>query len=627
MVGLALRNKLHSFRQIGRAFSTASAGNLRILEVGPRDGLQNVKTQIPTDVKVELIQRLAAAGVRNIEATSFVPPKWIPQLADQRQVMKALGPWAEKQNVELPVLVPNMRGLDNAIEAGAKSIEIFASATEGFSKANQNSSVEQALDIAAAVARKALSAGLTVRGVTSCIFVDPYTGSTAPEQVLYVVEKMLAMGCYEVGFGDTLGVGTASQTRALLEVLLERVAPSQLAGHFHDTYGQALSNVVAAYDMGVRSFDASVAGLGGCPYAKGAQGNLATEDLVYMLESSGVKTGIDLVELSKAGDWIAARVGVPNRSRAGVAMLAKSVGDAKTSVSTKDNVASSKSSSAEVAGNLASGTEWVDLVSTGDVLVYKRGTTAKIVLNRPQRGNSMSRSMLESLTTLFRDLSEDAAIFHIILAAKGRYFCTGMDLGPSTDRTSTEGGYYSLVKGLFTAIEDCKKTTIAVVDGPAFGGGVGLTFACDVRIVSRKSKWSLTEVRLGLQPAIISRFMAREWGFAFSREAILSGREVLPDELLRIGAIHAVAEDSEGLDVAADKYLEQLRRCAPGAAAKCKDLVRLAWLDAGGLQQEAAIQECFGTMMGLGSEGEYGIGQLQKKQPVDWAKFTLSFAT
>ncbi|KAK4621451.1 Hydroxymethylglutaryl-CoA lyase, mitochondrial [Fulvia fulva] len=627
MMAFVLNNSLRRLHRVGRAFSSASVERLRILEVGPRDGLQNVKAQIPTDVKIELIQRLAVAGLRNIEATSFVPPKWIPQLADNRKVMDVVGPWAQKRDVELPVLVPNMRGLDNAIEAGASSIEVFASATEGFSKANQNTSVEQALDIAASVARKALSSGLAVRGVTSCLFADPYTGATKPEQVLYVVERMLAMGCYEIGLGDTLGVGTASQTRALLEVLLERVDPSKLAGHFHDTYGQALANVVAAYDLGIRSFDASVAGLGGCPYAKGAQGNLATEDLVYMLESSGIKTGIDLVELSKAGDWIASRVGVPNRSRAGAALMARSVDKTTKSVPTRTEEMSGRSKVVEVAESDASDTVWKAEVSTGDVLVYRCGTAAKIVLNRPQKSNSMTGNMLESLTKLFKDFSQDPSIFHIILTAKGRYFCTGMDFGPSTDRTSTEGGYYSLVKGLFTAIEECKKTTIALVDGPAFGGGVGLTFACDVRLVSRSAKWSLTEVRLGLQPAIISRFMAREWGFAFFREACLSGRGVSPDELFRIGAVHSVSDDTAALDVAADKYLSQLGRCAPGAAAKCKDLIQLAWSDAGGLQQEALIEERFGTMMKPGSEGEYGIAQLLKKEPADWAKFALSQET
>lgn len=406
---------------------------MRILEVAPRDGLQNIKTQVSTAIKTELIERLAATGLRNIEATSFVPPKWIPQLADSHDVMAQVGPSAQRAGIKLPVLVPNIRGLENAIKAGATSIEIFASATEGFSKANQNCSVNQALDTAETVAEKAFAAGLTVRGVTSCVFADPYTGPTEPHQVLYVVDRLIAMSCYEVGLGDTLSVGTPGQTRRLLEKLLERVGAEQLAGHFHDTYGQALANVSIAYDLGLRSFDASVAGLGGCPYAKGAQGNLATEDLVYMLENSGIETGVDLAELCRIGDWISKQLGVPNRSRTGAAMVAK-LGTV-TSPSRNDKKLSN--SKWELSENLE------------DVDVYRMGTTVKIVLNRPRKGNSMTVAMLQSLTSLLNAFSEDASIFHIVLAAEGKYFCTGMDLSSGTDRTSTQGGYYDLVRGLF----------------------------------------------------------------------------------------------------------------------------------------------------------------------------------
>jgi hydroxymethylglutaryl-CoA lyase len=199
-----------------------------------------------------------------------------------------------------------------------------------------------------------------------------------------------------------------------------------------------------------------------------------------------------------------------------------------------------------------------------------------------------------------------------------------MDLSSGTDRTSTQGGYYDLVRGLFQALEHCQKITIAQVDGPSYGGGVGLAFACDVRIVSQNAKWALTEVKLGVQPAIISRFMAREWGFPFFREAVLSGRDVRAAELLRIGAVHLVAPDAAALDIAVDDYLTGLAKSAPGAAAKCKQLVRLSWLYADGPQHESAIEECFSTMMEPGSEGEYGISQLQRKEPTDWAAFLTS---
>jgi hydroxymethylglutaryl-CoA lyase len=581
---------------------------VRILEVAPRDGLQNIKTQVSTAIKTELIERLAATGLRNIEATSFIPPKWIPQLADSHNVMAQIGPWARRTGLQLPVLVPNTRGLENVIKAGATSIEVFASATEGFSKANQNCSVDQALDMAETVAGKALATGLIVRGVTSCVFADPYTGPTEHDQVLYVVDRLIAMGCHEVGLGDTLGVGTSGQTRRLLERLLGRIGADKLAGHFHDTYGQALANVSVAYDLGLRSFDASVAGLGGCPYAKGAQGNLATEDLVYMLENSGIETGVDLVELCKVGDWISKLLGVPNRSRTGAAMVAGS------------NTSTSPTSDEKK----LSDSKWQEAEALEGVDVYRLGTAVKIILNRPRKGNSLTPGMLQTLTRLFNTLSEDPSIFHIVLAAKGKYFCTGMDLSSGTDRTSTEGGYYDLVRGLFQAIEYCQKVTIAQVDGPAYGGGVGLAFACDVRIVSQQAKFALSEVKLGVQPAIISRFMAREWGFPLFREAVLSGRDVHAAELLRVGAVHSIAPDAAALDIAVDDYLTALAKSAPGAAAKCKELVRLSWLDADGPQHEAAIEECFSTMMEPGSEGEYGISQLQKKEPTDWVAFLAS---
>jgi hydroxymethylglutaryl-CoA lyase len=416
------------------------------------------------------------------------------------------------------------------------------------------------------------------------------------------------MGCYEVGLGDTLGVGTPGQTRKLLEKLLARIGADRLAGHFHDTYGQALANVGVAYDLGIRSFDASVAGLGGCPYAKGAQGNLATEDLVYMLENSGIETGVDLTELCRVGDWISNLLGVPNRSRTGAAIVARS--------STATNTSANEQKPSE--------DKWELFEAVEDVDVYRKGTAVKIVLNRPRKGNSMTASMLQTLTRLFNDFSKDPSIFHIVLAAEGRYFCTGMDLSSDTDRTSTRGGYYDLVRGLFQAIEHCQKVTIAQVDGPSYGGGVGLAFACDVRLVTQNTKWALTEVKLGVQPAIISRFMAREWGFPFFREAMLSGRDVHAAELLRIGAIHLIAPDTAALNTNVDDYLIGLAKCAPGAAAKCKQLVRLSWLDADGPQHESAIEEFFSTMMEPGSEGEYGISQLQRKEPADWAAFLAS---
>ena len=314
----------NGFPVVHRAQRNASSSvNVKILEVGPRDGLQNIKTSVPTSIKAELIQRLAEAGMHNIEATSFVSPKWVPQLADSAEVMSMILPLADQHQLRLPVLTPNLKGLQNAIKAGAKEVVVFASATEAFSKKNQNCTVDEALAQAAQVAAEARKNNIVARGVMSCIFSDPYSGPTDPERVLEVAQRLLQMGCYEVGLGDTLGVGIPSKTKRLLELLLKHIPANKLAGHFHDTYGQAVANVIAAYDMGIRSFDSSVAGLGGCPYAKGAKGNLATEDMVYTFEESGISTGIDLQKLSAVGDWISKQLGLPNSSRAGAALVAK----------------------------------------------------------------------------------------------------------------------------------------------------------------------------------------------------------------------------------------------------------------------------------------------------------------
>lgn len=596
--------------------------DVRILEVGPRDGLQNIKNLVPTQVKVELIQRLAAAGLRDIEATSFVSPKWVPQLADGAEVFKSVSSLTEQRQIRLPVLAPNMKGLENAIKNGVKEVEVFASATEAFSKKNQNCSVDEALRQAEEVASTAEKSGIAVRGVVSCIFSDPYSGPTPADRVQYVVRRMLDMGCHEVGLGDTLGVGTPKDTQTLLEILLRDIPASRLAGHFHDTYGQAVANVMRAYDMGIRSFDSSVAGLGGCPYAKGAKGNLATEDMVYMFEKSGIDTGINLQALSLVGEWISQQLKLPNSSRAGAALVAKAQSAAeapsKSEVSTKQDTSEGTATLKR--------RDWKVVEDTGELRVAKSGTAVKITLTRGGKGNSMTPAMVDGLTRLFRDFAKDQTIFHIILNAEGRFFCTGMDLSSDTDRTSksSESSYYDKVMEMFTAIDDSPQTTIAAIDGPCYGGGVGLGFNFDVRLVSPNARWTLTEIKLGLSPAIISKFLAREWGFAFFREAMLSGREVTPHELLRIGAVHGISDESSSLTTLVEEYLDRLERCAPRSAAVCKDLIRQAWRNPGGQQQDEFIEQTFDRMMVPGSEGAHGISQFQKKiKKIDWADFWM----
>jgi len=374
--------------------------------------------------------------------------------------------------------------------------------------------------------------------------------------------------------------------------------------------------------MGLRSFDAAVAGLGGCPYARGAKGNLATEDLVYMLENSGISTGVDLAKLAETGDWISQRLGLPNSSRVGAALVLK----AKAPIDApKPAQAAAERISTPPATPQTPTRTWAEVDDVGDMRVDRAGSAVKITLTRPRRGNSMTPTMLSALTELYRTLAKDRTVFSITLTADGKYFCTGMDFSGDTDRTTSEGNFYGGVRDLFVAIEESPQTTIALVGGPAFGGGVGLTFACDVRIVSKDARWTLSEIRRGLQPAVISRFMAREWGFAFAREAMLSGREVRPEELAQTGAVHQVVETVSDLHEAHDAYLDMLALCGPQSAASIKDLVRLAWRDAGGQEQDRLIEQKFLTMMVPGSEGEHGISQFQKKiRDVNWKAFWSS---
>ncbi|GAA0906554.1 hydroxymethylglutaryl-CoA lyase [Streptomyces thermoalcalitolerans] len=286
---------------------------VRIHEVGPRDGLQNEKTTVPTEVKAEFIRRLAGAGLTTVEATSFVHPKWVPQLADAEALFPQV---RDLQGVHLPVLVPNARGLERALALGADRIAVFASATESFAKANLNRTVEESLAIFEPVVARAKDEGLHVRGYVSMCFGDPWEGPVPVQQVVGVCRALLDMGCDELSLGDTIGVATPGHVRELLAALTERQVPvSALGVHFHDTYGQALANTLAALQYGVTTVDASAGGLGGCPYAKSATGNLATEDLVWMLHGLGIDTGVDLGRLVATSEWMADRLGRPSPSR------------------------------------------------------------------------------------------------------------------------------------------------------------------------------------------------------------------------------------------------------------------------------------------------------------------------
>jgi hydroxymethylglutaryl-CoA lyase len=294
---------------------------VKMVEVGPRDGLQNEAQNVPTAVKIELIDRLADAGLAVIEATAFVSPKWVPQMADNAAVMAGI---RRKAGVDYPVLVPNRKGLDAAIAAGCDEVVVFGAATETFSKRNTNCTIDEGLARFSEVCADAIARGLRVRGDVSVCLACPYEGQVQPAQVTRVARELYAMGCYEITICDTIGAGTPGQTRAVIEDVARHVPIEKLAGHFHDTYGQALANMLAALECGIAAFDSSVAGLGGCPYAKGATGNVASEDVLYMLDGMGIETGVDIAKLMAAGDFICAALGRPTLSRVARAIMAKS---------------------------------------------------------------------------------------------------------------------------------------------------------------------------------------------------------------------------------------------------------------------------------------------------------------
>ncbi|MFF3709865.1 hydroxymethylglutaryl-CoA lyase [Streptomyces phaeochromogenes] len=290
--------------------------HVRIHEVGARDGLQNEKATVPTETKAEFVRRLADAGLTTIEATSFVHPKWVPQLADAEQLFPLVRDLGDLSGTALPVLVPNERGLDRALALGATRIAVFASATESFAKANLNRTVDEALAMFEPVVARAKTQDAHVRGYLSMCFGDPWEGPVPVPQVVRVCRALLDMGCDELSLGDTIGVATPGHVRALLTALNQQGVPTASLGvHFHDTYGQALSNTLAALQHGVTTVDASAGGLGGCPYAKSATGNLATEDLVWMLTGLGIDTGVDLDRLTATSVWMAEQLGRPSPSR------------------------------------------------------------------------------------------------------------------------------------------------------------------------------------------------------------------------------------------------------------------------------------------------------------------------
>lgn len=299
--------------------------NVKIVEVGARDGLQNESAEVSTAIKIELIERLAAAGLPAVEAGAFVSPRKVPQMAGSKEVFQGL---ERRPGTAYPALVPNMKGFEAAIEAGVTEIAVFVSASEGFSQHNIGCSRAESLERLRDVAEAAADRNIRMRGYVSCIAGCPYDGAVAPDDVAAMAEALVALGCYEISLGDTIGVGTAGQIRNVVERVATGIPRDQIAMHFHDTYGQGIANVLASLQEGISVFDSSVAGLGGCPFAPGASGNVATEDVVYLLQGLGIETGIDLMAVAKTGEWISRHLGRPNAARAGKALLAaKQKGD------------------------------------------------------------------------------------------------------------------------------------------------------------------------------------------------------------------------------------------------------------------------------------------------------------
>jgi len=300
--------------------SNTLPASVLITEVGPRDGLQNEKQPVATDMKVALCERLLAAGVSQLEVTSFVSPKWVPQMADAAEVLARL---PRRAGLTLSALTPNMKGFEAALASGVDEVVIFGAASEAFSMRNTNCSVAESIERFRPVAEQARAHGIRLRAAISVAFGCPYQGEVPIDSVIDLVRRTRDLGCDEIGIADTIGVGTADQVRRVMDACARLVGCNTLSGHFHDTYGQAIANIVACLDLGIRRFDASVAGLGGCPFAKGATGNVASEDVVYLLHGLGVETGIDLDRLVETGQWICGQLGIRPQTRAGNALAAR----------------------------------------------------------------------------------------------------------------------------------------------------------------------------------------------------------------------------------------------------------------------------------------------------------------
>ncbi|EEA19681.1 hypothetical protein TMatcc_009824 [Talaromyces marneffei ATCC 18224] len=540
---------------------------VRIVEVGPRDGLQSIKDAVPTETKTELIQRLWRAGLRSIELTSIVSTRKVPQLADCQEILnnpaiRSLTEDSEASGLRLPVLTPNLKGLDIALSRGVKEVAVFISATEGFSQANINCSVEQGVEKARAVAQKAIEAGIAVRGYVSCIFVDPYDGPTNPSSVLRCVQELLQMGCYEVSLGDTTGAGTPAKVATLIRYLEKNgVSLRNLAGHFHDTYGQAVANVLQAYICGIRVFDASVGGLGGCPFAPGAKGNVSTEEVVFMFQNAGIQTGVNLEELVATGNWINQQVRGSSESV-----------QSDFSLATVDSIqekSQPREKELQLPGfhqlsikYMKASLKRVKHVEKIHFLQSETGDL-KITLNRPNKGNMLTRSMLTSLIKCFKAYHHNPSVSRVVITGTGSYFCTGVGMKrgrfENASSAAERNSSFDLLIQLFEIIDEYPKPVIACLNGHACGAGVALAFACDERIIIQTATINLSPTKeKPFLAGLINRYfsssaMTREEEEEWPRKQ--SSRSITGSELQILGLVTEVADGHKDMQLKLESYL------------------------------------------------------------------------
>ncbi|MCL6631703.1 MAG: hydroxymethylglutaryl-CoA lyase [Alicyclobacillus herbarius] len=507
-----------------------------IQEVGPRDGLQHEPGFVQTQTKVELVQRLVDAGCRRIEVSSFVHPRWIPALADADEVFASL---RRVSGVEYSALVPNLKGLERALAARVDAVSVFMSASETHNRKNINKSIAETFPVLQPVIRQAKAAGLRVRGYVSTAFGCPYEGPVPVDQVVRVSQHLLEMGVDELSIGDTIGVAVPTQVEHLLSELAPHIPLSRVALHFHDTRGTALANIYAALEVGVSTFDASIGGLGGCPYAPGATGNVATEDVLYMLEGMGVATEIDTNRLMEVSEWLESELGRPLDSHA--SRVARSARMMRSASESPHASGQAKGKEKQASVDLQS--------SSAEPLLLRQelddGQIVVLTLNRPRQRNALSQSLLARLEEeLQRPKTLRARV--LIFTGNGSAFCAGADL--KERRTMDDQAVLRAVariRGFVAAVARLPMPVITAIHGAALGGGLELALAADIRLCTEDAVFGLPETTLAIIPgAGGTQRLPRLIGPARAKELIYTGRRIDGKMALSIGLVNQVVDSS-----------------------------------------------------------------------------------